>query len=849
MKFKKCFLLLAVIPLLPFSAPAFLMRESGPEPIIIQIKESLRQSDDLDSELAKLASLERESSVTVEKRWAGAKYLELISFPRNFTEKQALAVVAKLQQLPSVEKVVALSAFNLEFRSGDFSREFAGNQPIPEVARRGFDRDRIAGSGRGSRNPFGMIFSSHAPDRIIVRWKDEYLWKAAQTGFTQTMASLHQASGCRVIREERWSETGLTQVLQFDPSNDTVLGKLRAYLTSDYIDFAQPDYIYELASTPNDPIYNSFPGPQWSLAKISAPQAWDLSTGDATGAVIIAIGDTGANVGHPEFLTNLWSGQNNGEIHNWYANSTNVADDNGHGSNVASIIGAKGNNGVGMTGIAWNVSLMHLKIFGPTGGTRTPTSFSSDVSSAIDYARTRGALAMNCSFRQYTLDGSGNSIYDQGVFDAIRRAKTNGMLIIAAAGNETINNDNNGSRSTPPSIPTDNVISVAATDPNDNLTSYSNYGRYRVDLAAPGGGTTSSSVAIVGLKQTWNGNSFDSANYSYYAGTSQAAPHVSGAAALVKSLFPWEGYLGIRDRILMGIDDIPSFNGAVCRMNGRLNLFKALQKRTMMRNLSTRARVENGDRRMIGGFYIGGSGTLKVAIRGLGPSLPPLGVARLNNPQLTLNNGAGQQVFFNDDWNNLPQGQKDDLASVGLTPIDGREAAMVVTLNAGAYTVFVDSQDGQYGVGSFEIYEMEGNTNEQTRLVNVSTRCLVGIGDEVAIAGTILGDASQSTNKRRILMFGKGPSLPGLSGVLTNPQIEARNSAGSLIASNDDWRTIDDDSGSGNALEEKLTEAGFAPSQNAESVLWPNLQPGSFTTILKGVNNSTGIGLVEFFEY
>src|SRR2546430_11663084 len=100
MKFKKPLLLLVAAGLfLPDSTFALLMRESGPEPIIIQIKESLRQSDDLDSELAKLASVERQSSVAVEKRWAGVKYLELVTFPKNFTEAQALAVVAKLQQL------------------------------------------------------------------------------------------------------------------------------------------------------------------------------------------------------------------------------------------------------------------------------------------------------------------------------------------------------------------------------------------------------------------------------------------------------------------------------------------------------------------------------------------------------------------------------------------------------------------------------------------------------------------------------------------------------------------------------------------------------------------------------
>jgi hypothetical protein len=299
----------------------------------------------------------------------------------------------------------------------------------------------------------------------------------------------------------------------------------------------------------------------------------------------------------------------------------------------------------------------------------------------------------------------------------------------------------------------------------------------------------------------------------------------------------------------MGVDSVPSLNG-VFRTGGRLNVATSLMKRTMMRNLSTRARVENGDRRMIGGFYIAGTGTLKVAIRGLGPSLPQLGVARLNNPMITLNNGAGQQVFFNDDWNNLPEGQKNDLASVGLTPTDSREAAMVQTLTAGAYTVFVDSQDGQFGVGSFEIYEMEGNTNEQTRLVNVSTRCIAGTGDEVAIAGTILGDPGQAdpVPKRRVLSFGKGPSLAlsGLSGTLPNPYIELHDGSGATIAANDQWHDID---GSSTGLEDKLNESGFAPANGNESAVWPTLRPGFYTSILRDANGASGIGLVEFYEY
>ncbi len=125
--------------IIPFSASALLMRDDGPEPVIVQIKESLRTSDDLDSRLAEFALLRQQSRVDAIKWWAGRKLLVMLSFPTNFTEQQALAVIARLKQSPAVEKVVAQSAFNLEFKSGDFSRDYEASAAIPDAARRGFD--------------------------------------------------------------------------------------------------------------------------------------------------------------------------------------------------------------------------------------------------------------------------------------------------------------------------------------------------------------------------------------------------------------------------------------------------------------------------------------------------------------------------------------------------------------------------------------------------------------------------------------------------------------------------------------------------------------------------------------
>lgn len=855
------------------SASALIMRANGPEPIIVQIKESLRTSDDLDTRLNELASLRQQNKLSVSKWWAGNKLLIMLSFPSNFTERQAMAVIAKLKQLAAVEKVVAVSAFNLEFKSGDFLRSFGPNDTIPDVARRGFDADRIGKAPPTAPSQTSLLQTPHVPNRLIVGWKEERIWKADTTGFSQTMADFHHNAGCRVVHEFRYSPTKLHQVLEFDDPT-SIADKLKRYIDSGYVTYAQPDYIYKTTAVPNDPAYAAYPGPQWTLPIIHAQEAWDVTTGDPS--VVIAVADSGARVDgppyfpgaapHPDFVTNLWSGQNNGAIHNFIYNTQSVDDDLNtqsaryHGSKAAAIIAAQGNNGLYLTGVAWDTSLMILKVV------RSDDSGTTDaIARAIRYAADNGATAINLSLGFYNAvclrDETGYTCeegpYDETLFAAVRYAQAQNMVVVCAAGNgealgvylpdhsHPIDNDQNINRISPASIPIDNIISVMATRRNETKASYSSYGKYTVDLAAPGG---EGQDPVPGLIQTYTVPP-SSSDVEGFFGTSAAAPHVTGAAALVKSQFPWENYLGIRDRILMGTDRTGTLD-RLCRTNGRLNLAKALQKRSMMLNLSTRARVQNGDGVLIGGFTIGGSnsgGALRVLIRGMGPSLPGVNAQLLQNPRIEIY-GPNNYYALNDDWTSDPSAG--EVQSTGNAPPDGRECAMIRSLAPGAYTVVVSAQDGQPGVGQFEVYDLDGNTDEQSRFVNLSTRCLVGTGDERAIAGTIIGDAN-SIPDRRILMRGIGPSLSnfGVAGVLSDPQMEARDSGGVLLATNDQWQTIDDDSGDHDALEEELTKNGFAPTQAAESALWPTFRPGAYTVILAGANGSTGIGLVEFYEY
>ena len=320
------------------------------------------------------------------------------------------------------------------------------------------------------------------------------------------------------------ADTSLTEeVVTYDPNDSFCIDLIK----SGAVESCTPDFEMRInATVPNDPSFSSL----WGMTGehgINAPSAWDLNTGSQD--VVVAVIDTGVDYNHPDLSPNIWvnSGEimgnnrdddGNGyidDVYGWnaYAGSGNPMDDNGHGTHVSGTIGAAGNNGLGVVGVNWKVKIMGLKFLSSTGS----GSLSAAVE-AINYMVTMKNRGVNIRVSNNSWGGGG---YSQTLHAAIQRAEAAGILFVAAAGNES--NDNDANPSYPATYNVANVISVAAIDREGNMATFSNYGAQNVDIAAPG----------VSILSTYPGG-----GYTSLSGTSMATPHVAGALALLLSNEP-----------------------------------------------------------------------------------------------------------------------------------------------------------------------------------------------------------------------------------------------------------------------------------------------------------------------
>lgn len=340
------------------------------------------------------------------------------------------------------------------------------------------------------------------------------------------------------------------------PESPNAIDEWQTRLRDAGLPSAGPDFIQHhcAITTPNDPEFPQL----WGLnntgqssgindADIDAPEAWSITTGDSN--VVVAVVDSGVDLTHPDLSANLWTNSQGKHGYDYLDRDSDPSDSGavGHGTHVAGTIAASGNNGVGVCGVAWNAKIMVLRFLSGNGGA------TSDAISCIRYAVDNGAKIINNSWGGHS--GSAGDALNQ----EITRARNMGVLFVAAAGNDGTNNDI--SPYYPANYDDDNIIAVAATDRNDALASFSNFSSTKVHLAAPG----------KDIRSTWI-----SGGYNTVSGTSMAAPHVSGAAALLLAANPALTYGQLRELLLVRSDGLPALSGKVSS-GRRLNVLNAVE--------------------------------------------------------------------------------------------------------------------------------------------------------------------------------------------------------------------------------------------------------------------------------
>ena len=403
--------------------------------------------------------------------------------------------------------------------------------------------------------------NAFVPGQVIVAFKDEYrnsvndvnLFSDIEIGSVEELIITKKPKSEREVT----ADVGKTIALVKLKSNgkQDVLDAIKKIRNNPKVEYAEPDYKIKIDSTvPNDPDFSRLYG----MNKIGAPQAWDTFTGNSS--VVVGVIDTGIDYNHQDLKDNIWKNPSeipgngrdddgNGYIDDVYGwdfvnNDNDPMDDNYHGTHCAGTIAGVGNNGIGVAGVTWKAKLAALKFLDNTGSGDT-----SNAIKAINYANKMGFSITSNSW--------GSSSYSQALHDVISA----GGLFVAAAGNSGSNNDT--APYYPSSYDCNNIISVAATDSNDNLADFSCYGKNSVDIAAPG-------VNIWSCKP---GN-----NYQYLSGTSMATPHVAGAAALLKEYNSSLSTTDLKNAILNCVDKLTTISNKVSS-NGRLNVSSILANR------------------------------------------------------------------------------------------------------------------------------------------------------------------------------------------------------------------------------------------------------------------------------
>lgn len=409
--------------------------------------------------------------------------------------------------------------------------------------------------------------------------------------------------------------------------NEDVGKMVKKYARNQAVESVEPNYVVRAASVPNDPYFNL----QWGLHNtgqsvnntagksnidINAPEAWDISTG--SGETKIAVLDTGVNYNHEDLTGKTISG------YDFVNSDSDPIDDNGHGSTIASVIGASANNSKGIAGISWNAKIMPIKVLDSAG-----SGTISDLIEGINYAVSNGAKVINMS-----LVGDYSSILS----DTIKNAHESGVILVSAAGNDTINLDSQ------PKSPISNdgdanwVVGVGAINQQGEAASFSSYGSKYIDVVAPG-----TNILSAYLQNT---------AYVYASGTSISAAFVSGEALLIKDKYNTSSNYVIRQKILNGVSNL-SLGGNYGK--GNVDSYKALNLAVNIKKVGVMKRDQNDDN-----FYV-----------------------------YNVSSNLEPQILTGSDLWNIPAGNS-SIATAGVDiDGDGRKEVAVMKNENGDYNLYV----------------------------------------------------------------------------------------------------------------------------------------------------------------
>jgi len=411
-----------------------------------------------------------------------------------------------------------------------------------------------------------VTFAQHEPafkeGELLVKFK------SATSLHVATIS--HGRFGSQIVKHFRKTRVQLVKLR----NSLTAREAIEMYKQDPSVEYAEPNYkLYALDVLPNDPRFNDL----WGLhntgrfggtpgADIGALEAWQTTTGGSD--VVVAVIDSGVEYNHEDLSANMWTNDaelngspwidddGNGYVDDIYGidavnKDSDPMDDEGHGTHCSGTIGAVGDNGIGVVGVNWDTRIMALKFIGPDG-----IGLAGDAIECLEYAID---MKQNYGHNIRVINGSwGGGEYSQSMYDTIQAAKDADILFVAAAGNDAQDNDTFSNYPSSYALP--NIISVAATDQNDALGLFSNWGLTSVDVAAPG----------VNIVSSTPGN-----NYESRYGTSMAVPHVCGLITLILSQHPEYSWNQVKWNILLSVDAIASLNGIVST-GGRINANSAL---------------------------------------------------------------------------------------------------------------------------------------------------------------------------------------------------------------------------------------------------------------------------------